>query len=123
MTGFAAVEVKAGERDAQAIERFCVHANDIGLKFEFLVPYGPLTIGSTTFIRFETDCPRLEALIQPFLDEPRALIVPGKAGYRMISRASEGTVPIARMQATRLPGYTRRWRGTANRFWTRQFAS
>jgi hypothetical protein len=120
---FAAVEIKSGEHEVQGISRFFSHANGIGLKFEFLEPYGPLSIGTTSFVRFKTDCPDLEALVPFFQDESRAIIIPGKAGYRMITQTTEGSIPIVSVQAAKLPGYNRRWRGTANRFWMRQFSS
>lgn len=123
MSCFAAVEIKAGEQDVHGIGRFFAHANGIGLKFEFLEPYGPLSIGTTSFVRFKTDCPRLDALIPFFQEEARAIIIPGKAGYRMITQTTEGAIPIVSVQAAKLPGYNRRWRGTANKFWTRQFPS
>lgn len=121
MSCFAAVEIKTGERDTHGIERFFAHANGIGLKFEFLEPYGLLSIGTMTFLRFKTDCPRLDALIPFFQDEGRAVILPGKAGYRMITQTTEGAIPIVNVQASKLPGYNRRWRGTSNKFWQRQF--
>jgi hypothetical protein len=123
MSCFAAVEVKAGEHDVHSIARFFAHASGIGLKFDFLEPYGPLSIGTTIFVRFKTECPRLDELIPFFQDEARAIIIPGKAGYRMITQTTEGAIPIVSVQAAKLPGYNRRWRGTANKFWTRQFPS
>jgi len=123
MTCFVAVEIKAGEHPNDGIARFFTHASGIGLKFDFLEPYGPLSIGSTTFLRFKTDCPRLDALIPFFQEEGRAIVIPGKHGYRMITQTTEGTIPIVSVQAARLPGYNRRWRGTSNKFWMRQFPS
>jgi hypothetical protein len=118
---FAAVEIKAGEKDTDAIRVFFGHATGIGLKFNSLEPYGRLSIGSTTFLRFSTDCPRLEELIPFFQEEARALVLPGRSGYRMITQTTEGAIPIVCVQAARTPGYNRRWRGTANPFWQRQF--
>ncbi len=93
----------------------------MGLKFDFLEPYGPVVIGTTKFLRFKTDCPSLEALLPLFQDEPRSIIVPGASGYRMVTQTTTGTVPIFAIQAAKLPGYSRRWRGTALNFWERQF--
>lgn len=123
MICFAAVELKAGERDVDGIRAFFKHADGIGLKFEFLEPYGPLTIGSTPFLRFKTDCPRLEAILPFFQEEARALVLPGRAGYRMVTQTTEGPIPIVNVQASKLPGYNRRWRGTSNKFWFRQFST
>jgi hypothetical protein len=123
MSHFAAVEIKAGEREVHGIQTFFKYANAIGLKFDFLEPYGPLSVGATTFVRFKTDCPRLEALLPFFQEEARALILPSQAGYLLVSKTTEGAIPIVNVQAARLPGYNRRWRGTANKFWTRQFPS
>lgn len=121
MACFAAVEIKFGEREIRAIEAFFTHASGIGLKFDFLEPYGPLSIGTTMFLRFKTDCPQLEALVPFFQEEARALILPGKVGYRMVTQTTEGAIPIVNVQSAKLPGYNRRWRGTANKFWLRQF--
>lgn len=118
---FAAVEIKAGERDVHGIEKFFSYASGIGLLFDFLEPYGPLSIGTTAFLRFKTDCPRLDALIPFFQDEARAVILPGGAGYRMITQTTEGVIPIVSVQSAKAPGYNRRWRGTTNKFWMRQF--
>ena len=120
---FAAVQIKTGEQDLDAVRAFFRHAEGMGLKFHHLEPVGRLDIGSTTFLRFTTDCVGLEALIPLFQDEGRALILAGKSGYRMVTQTTEGPIPISCMQSTRLPGYNRRWRGTANRFWQRQFSS
>jgi len=125
MTGrvsrFSAVEVRVGEHENQAIRAFFDHANGMGLKFEFLEPYGPAVIGATKFLRFRTDCPSLEILLPLFQDEPRAIIIPGATGYRMVTQTTAGSVPIFAVQAARLPGYNRRWRGTVFKFWERQF--
>lgn len=121
MICFAAVEIKAGEKDIHGIERFFRHASGMGLKFSFLEPYGPLSLGTLLLLRFKTDCPRLEALVPFFQEEARAIIIPGKTGYRLITQTTEGAVPIVSVQAVRLPGYSRRWRGTSDKFWARQF--
>jgi hypothetical protein len=120
---FAAVEIKVGEKDTDAIRIFFRHAGGMGLRFDFLEPYGRLSIGSTTFLRFSTDCLRLDELIPFFQEEARAIILPGKAGYRMITQTTEGPIPIVNVQSARTPGYNRRWRGTSNKFWERQFSS
>lgn len=120
---FAAVEIKVGEKDTDAIHVFFRHALGMGLKFEFLEPYGRLSIGSTMFLRFSTDCLRLDELVPFFQEEARALILPGKAGYRMITQTTEGPIPIVNVQSARTPGYNRRWRGTSKKFWERQFSS
>lgn len=123
MTSFAAVEIKAGESEIRGIQAFFRHAEGIALKFDSLEPYGPLSIGSTTFLRFKTDCRDLDKLVPFFQEEGRAIILPGKSGYRMITQTTEGPIPIVHVQAARLPGYNRRWRGTSNKFWARQFPS
>lgn len=120
---FAAVEIKPGENETRAIQAFFQHASGIGLQFDFLEPYGPLSIGSIAFLRFKTDCPDLDALIPFFQEEARALILPGASRYRMVTQTTEGAIPIVHVQAAKLPGYNRRWRGTRNRFWARQFPS
>lgn len=119
---FVAVEIKAGEKETDAIHVFFQRAAGIGLVFHFLEPYGRLTIGSTTFLRFRTDCP-VDQLVPFFQEESRSLILPGKAGYRMVTQTTEGPIPITCVQAVRTPGYSRRWRGTSNKFWQRQFSS
>lgn len=118
---FVAVEIRAGEHETRAIRAFFDNANGMGLKFEYLEPYGPVVIGTTKFLRFKTDCPRLETLLPLFQDEPRSVIVPGATGYQMVTQTTTGTVPIFAVQAARLPGYNRRWRGTTLKFWERQF--
>lgn len=121
MSRFAAVEIKLGEHETRAIEAFFGYAHESGLKFHFLEPYGPLSVGTTSFLRFKTDCSNLDSLIPFFRTDARALILPGGSGYRLITQAAEGAIPIVRVQSAKLPGYNRRWRGTSNQFWARQF--
>jgi hypothetical protein len=118
---FAAIEIKAGEHENRAIRAFFDHADGMGLKFEFFEPYGPVVIGTTKFLRFKTDCPKLDSLRPLLQDEPRSIILPGGAGYQMVTQTTIGTVPIVAVQASKLPGYNRRWRGTSHKFWQRQF--
>lgn len=120
---FAAVEIRTGENDTDAVRVFFQHAAGLGLKFDFLEPYGRLTVGSMTFLRFSTDCTGLDDLVYSFQEQARALILPGKAGYRVVTQTTEGVIPIVRVQAARTPGYNRKWRGTSNKFWQRQFSS
>lgn len=121
MYRFAAVEIRVGEHETQAIRAFFTHADGMGLKFEFFEPYGPVTIGTSKFLRFKTDCPEIDRLLPLFQDEPRSIIVPGATGYRMVTQTTTGSVAIFVVQASKLPGYNRRWRGTSNKFWQRQF--
>lgn len=122
-SSFAAVEIRAGEQEVQGIRAFFFHADGIGLKFDSLEPFGPLSIGSMVFLRFKTDCQGLDRLVPFFQDEPRAIVLPGKSGYRVVTQTTEGPIAIACMQTSRLPGYNRLWRGTSNKFWKRQFSS
>lgn len=118
---FAAVEIRVGEHENQAIRAFFNKAEGMGVKFDFFEPYGPVVIGTTKFLRFKTDCPKLETLLPLFQEEPRSMIIPGTTGYQMVTQTTTGTVPIFAVQAAKLPGYGRRWRGTALKFWERQF--
>lgn len=120
---FAAVEVRTGEKETDAIHAFFQLAAGLGLRFDFLEPYGRITVGSMTLLRFATDCTRLDDLVYGFQEQGRALILPGKAGYRVVTQTTEGVIPIARVQSAKTPGYNRRWRGTSNKFWQRQFLS
>lgn len=118
---FAAIELKSGETEHQGIRFFFRTAESFGLKFKFLEPYGPFTLGSLRLLRFKTDCGDLETLVVPFQEENRSLVLPGKGGYVLHTQVTKGTVAISTMQAERLPGYKRRYRGTSDKFWLRQF--
>lgn len=121
MSRFVALQAKVGESDHDVVGRFFSVASGMGLRFEYLEPYGSITIGSTKLLRFRTDCPEVERLISFFQDEQRAYVIPGGTGYRYITQTTEGQAPIMAMQESRT-GYKRKYRGTSDRFWTRQFA-
>lgn len=118
---FAAIEILRGEVEKEAIEAFFLRADSLGLKFKSLEPFGTLTIGSSKFLRFRTDCLQLDTLIPLFQEENRSFVLPGGTGYRLVTQTTEGRVSITQLQTTKLPGYNRKWRGTADKFWERQF--
>lgn len=118
---FIAVELKQGEKEIQALASFYKHASGIGLQFYTVEPFGLIEVGSTVLLRFQTDCETPEALVPFFQEEQRAFVYPGGKGYKMSTQTTEGTVTVTTMQSSRLPGYNRRWRGTIDKFWKRQF--
>ena len=121
MYSFVAIEIKQGETDHDVLGRFFEVASGMGLEFKTLEPYGSFTLGQTRLLRFRTDCPALHRLISFFQDESRAYVCPGGTGYRYITQTTEGKAPITVMQGSKLPGYKRRYRGTSDKFWKRQF--
>jgi len=118
---FAALEIKQGESDHDVICRFFEVAEGMGLEFKALEPYGIFTLGQTRLLRFKTDCSALQRLIPFFQDENRAYACPGTSGYRYVTQTTEGQAPITLMQGQKLPGNTRRYRGTTDSYWKRQF--
>ena len=94
----------------------------MGLEFKALEPYGTFTLGVTPLLRFTTDCDDMEKLISFFQDEQRSFIIPGQGGYRYITQTTEGKASITTMQNSKMPGYQRRYHGTASKFWERQFS-
>ena len=119
---FAALQIRPGEDNHAVIQRFFEVASGMGLGFKLLEPFGTFTLGQTSLLRFRTDCADLDSLIPFFQDENRAFIIPGKSGYRFITQTTEGKAPIATMQNSKMPGYHRKYHGTANKFWDRQFS-
>lgn len=122
MVQFIALEVKDEEKDIQVLHRFYEVAHEAGREFRFVEPYGTFSLGKTKFLRFKTDCTGVPALLDAFTSEPRSVILPGPGGYKLVSAKTSGKVAIMPMQAARLPGYNRRYRGTTDAFWARQFS-
>ncbi len=121
MSKFAALEMKSGETPHDTIEAFYKYAEGMGLAFKYLLPYGQMTIGSIKLLRFQTDCPSLETLV-PFMQEDnRSCVVPNTTGYAVHTQTTVGVVPVTKMQSAKLPGYNRKYRGTSDKFWKRQF--
>lgn len=118
---FAAIEVRPGEADHAALSVFFKHAEGMGLGFKFLEPYGRFTLGALTFLRFRTDCPDMASMLPFFQEENRSLIIPKEKGYAVFTQTTEGKVSIVTMQQKKAPGYQRRYRGTLDKFWKRQF--
>jgi hypothetical protein len=118
---FAALQIKPGEVDHDVIHRFFDVASGMGLEFKSLEPYGTFALGDIRLLRFRTDCAALQKLIPFFQDEQRAYVCPGPSGYRFLTQTTEGKAPITVMQAGKLPGHKRRYHGTLNKFWKRQF--
>ena len=122
MLSFAALQVKPGESDQEVVKRFFEVAAGLGLEFKNLEPYGVFTLGIVKLFRFQTDCPALHKLVPVFQEENRAFVLPGVLGYRYVTLAVEGKAPVTVMQGSKLPGYSRKYYGTSNKFWERQFA-
>lgn len=119
---FAAIELK-GHEDAHAgIQAFFEKAEGLGLAFKFLEPYGTVIVGRIKLLRFQTDCSDLELMLPFFQEDNRSFVFPTKTGYSLHTQTTQGLVPVTTMQATKLTGYQRRYRGTADKFWKRQFS-
>lgn len=118
---FSAIELKPNESAHDGITVFFKYASGLGLQFSFLEPYGTLTIGSVKLLRFKTDCPDLSSLLSFFQEENRSFAFPDNTGYALHTQTTKGVVPITAMQASKLPGFQRKYRGTSNKFWERQF--
>lgn len=119
---FAAIEVRPGESDHAALSVFFRHADGLGLKFKSLEPYGRITLGALTFLRFQIECQGMGDLVPFFQEENRSIILPKESGYALYTQTTEGKASIVTMQARKLPSYQRRYRGTLDKFWKRQFS-
>lgn len=118
---FAAIELKAQEDIHAGVEIFFRLASGLGLVFTSLEPFGTTKVGSMTFLRFRTDCPNLDLLVPSLQGENRGVILPAQTGYVLYTQTTKGTVAVITMQSTKPPGLHRKYRGTASKFWERQF--
>lgn len=121
---FAAIEVKPGEAAHDAVKAFMCAASDVGTLFTRLKLYGPLTVGSTEFVRFASDClDYSQPLLKRLRGEARSVILPSKVGYLVfMSDGRSAQFSTSQMQSVHRPGYGQTYKGPKVEFWERQFA-
>lgn len=123
-TRFAAVQIKDQETAHTAIGHFMTTAHKMGLRFTVLEQYGELSVGSSKFVRFRTDCWKLPELSQQLLSEGRGTVIPNGQDYLAeLPGGRKGKLGTMALQATPLPSQHRKYRGPKLKFWDRQFAA
>lgn len=120
---FAAIGVKVGEMVHQAIGSLMHLSKAQGLLFSELEVYDTFRINKILFIRFRSDLevPRIkEALLQ----DGRAVILPSAVDVRYevsVPGGVSGTYSASAMHAIARVTEHRKYRGTRDKFWERQF--
>jgi hypothetical protein len=123
---FAGIQAKNSlETVTELVYVFIKAAVEHNLKFELVEVFGMISIGTSKFLRFRTDCPNLPATVARLLNEGRGTILQdAKCGYRVrLPDGREGPVALMTMQAVALPGYPKSYRGPKIKFWQSQFES
>jgi hypothetical protein len=121
---FAGIQVKNSfESVPELVWLFMQAAIEHDLKFEVVEVFGMMTVGTSKFLRFRTDCPNLPATAARLMNEGRGSIMPdNKGGYRIrLPDGREGPIPVMSLQAVALPGFPQSFRGPKIKFWTKQF--
>lgn len=119
---FTAVELKRGENQQDAIRHFIEAAAEEGVRFRRLEVFGPIEFGCTRFIRFSTDCSVFPPIITRMKSARRSIIAPTNSGYRaFLANGREGSVGLAAMHHTPLPGYGNTYLGPSHPHWKEQF--
>lgn len=119
---FAAVEVKVGEDANQAVGRLMHLAHDQGLVFKLLEVFSTFTLNRTKFVRFRSDLD-ISLVRDALLQEGRGLVwLPkGAVLYQVLFPNAIGTYSLSAMHATARVTESRKYRGTRDKFWNRQF--
>jgi len=120
---FIAIELKGNETPHDVVADFFVKASGLGLKFKSLEPYGTVEVGSRKLLRLKTDCTDLKTMLPFFQEDERSYVFPTNTGYVLHTQTAKGVLATTTMQAAKLPGYQRCYRGTAIKFWERQFSA
>jgi hypothetical protein len=121
-TQFAAVQIGQKETAHKAIEHFMNTAVGLGCRFRTLETFGEMTVGSRKFVRFRTDCWKLQEVSQQLLKEGRGTILPDGNRYKVeFPTGQKGTLNTTVLQAAPLPSQNRVYRGPKLKFWDRQF--
>ncbi len=120
---FVALEVRSEETVESVIRDLMVAAQKLGSTFKVLRVLGPLELGATRFMRFETDCNR-SYVRKIACDQSRGFVIPTPQGIYEVSKGAwTGTIPSATMQTPPLPAFTHmKFRGPGQPFWERQFS-
>lgn len=119
---FAAIEVKPGEMVEDAIGKLMHLAKDKGILFNALEQFDTFKINQTRFVRFRSDLD-VEKLREALLAE-RGVILPHAKDIRYevsLSGGLKGTYSASSMHATPRLTEHKKYRGTRDRFWDRQF--
>lgn len=116
VTKYGAVEIKAGEDGHQAIGILMRSAWEAGIRFKVLELLSTITVNRIPFVRFRSD---LDLSRVP-LD--RGTIVQAGGGYTVrLAGGTTGSYPITAMLTIARNTELRKYRGTGDPFWERQF--
>ena len=120
---FAAIGVKVGETVHQAIGSLMHLSKAQGLLFSGLEVYDTFRINKTLFVRFRSDLdvPRIKDAL---LRDGRAVILPSAVDIRYevsIPGGVAGNYSATAMHAIARVMEHRKYRGTGDKFWERQF--
>lgn len=126
---FFAIQVKTrGDDESAVAAAFLRAASQLGIGFQRLDVLDTLTIGATTFVRFQADLINPWPILERLHEEGRSIVGPGKAdtprahGYLVrLANGRTGSAPFAAMQSA--PRALKTYRGTSNPHWARQFSS
>jgi hypothetical protein len=119
---FAAIEVKPGEMVEGAIAKLMHLAKGKGLLFSGLEQFDTFKINQTRFVRFRSDLD-VEKLREALLAD-RGVILPHATDIRYevtLCGGIKGTYSASAMHATPRLTEHKKYRGTGNKFWERQF--
>jgi len=120
---FAAIEVKPGETPHQAIGFLMRLAHSQALLFVSLEVFETFKIHKTAFVRFRSDLD-ISKLKADLLRGERGLILrrQGEVRFEVALPTATGNYSASSMHATSKPTDRRKYRGTQDKFWERQFA-
>jgi hypothetical protein len=119
---FAAIEVRPGETVQEAIGKLMHLAKDQGFLFNSLEQFDTFKVNKTRFVRFRSDLD-VEKLREALLAE-RGVILPHEKEIRYevsLSDGAKGTYSASAMHATPRLTEHKKYRGTRDKFWARQF--
>jgi hypothetical protein len=125
---FYAVQIEDREHPREVVWAFIKAALNRQLKpFKKVETFSYLTVGRVRFLRFRTDCPVPDALVEDLLALGRGAIVPaplnsGICNYIVRTPSGlSGSFNMAAMHAVPAPGMRHVYRGPLVQFWERQF--
>ena len=107
-----------GETAHQALGRLMRLADEGGYKFTDLELYQIFSINRNKFVRLRTDL-ELRKLHARLLEEGRGIILP--TGDVSLPNGQKGKYSLSLMHATPSLSDWRKYRGTRDKFWERQF--
>ena len=117
---FIGLQIRPGENRHHVLRDFMVAAKELGSTFKILKLLGPLDLGRTQFLRFETDCGRnyAQAAAKKL---GRGHIIERDGVYTATYPGWSGPVSSVGMHLSGHPNYRKTYRGPGKKFWERQF--